>query len=86
MYFTYTQGGKNGSYNEENIPFELSPGKLSVLQQYMKYEFFKENPLDNTYYMRGQFVPMNGFVKEKISNIASEDEVMQTWDIEYLYK
>ena len=79
--FIYSDTGKKGSSNVENIYFELFPGKITVLNKYMLYDFYTDIHKPNYYYMRGRFINLTPDMKAKVEEDLSEEEAAASWEI-----
>ena len=80
--FVYDEG--RTSHKEElNIPFELEPGSISVLQQFMFYSFYTNIHKANTYFMWGEFVKTDNTVISNVQKKLREEPASSSWNIVY---
>jgi len=82
LRFIY-HSNKQASLDPVDISFELYPGTITVLDQYMLYDFYRIPQQPNYLYMRGQFQDMNPDVKAMMDGKLANENAMASWDIIY---
>ena len=81
--FVYSDSGKQEKMDDVEIPFELKPGAITVLDQYMLYYFYTNIHKPNYYFMWGEFDDMTPQIRAMVEDKLSQQEAAATWEIIY---